>query len=41
MEGPDSLFLVVKRKARSFLSVDNLISMLYFTSGHLNLPVTH
>jgi transposase len=41
MEGLNSVFSGVKRKARGFRSVDNLIAMLYFTAGHLNLPATH
>jgi transposase len=41
MEGLNSVFSAVKRKARGFRSVDNLIAMRYFTSGHLNLPATH
>jgi transposase len=41
MEGLNSVFMAVKRKARGFRSVDNLIAMLYFTAGHLNLPATH
>lgn len=41
MEGLNSVFSAVKRKARGFRSVDNLITMLYFTAGHLHLPATH
>ena len=41
MEGLNSVFSAVKRKARGFRSVDNLIAMLYFTAGRLNLPATH
>jgi transposase len=39
--GFNSVFSAVKRKARGFRSVDNLIAMLYFTSGHFHLPETH
>jgi len=31
----------VTRKARGFRSTENLITMLYFTAGKLDLPVTH
>jgi transposase len=41
MEGLNSVFSTVKRKARGVRSVHNLIALLYFTSGHLNLPATH
>jgi transposase len=41
MEGLNSVFSAVKRKARGFRSVDNLITMLYFTAGRLDIPVTH
>ena len=41
MEGRNSAFSSVKRKARSFSSVDNLITMLFFTSDHPHLPATH
>ena len=41
MEGLNSVFSAVKRKARGFRSVENLITMLYFTAGHLDLPATH
>jgi transposase len=38
MEGLMSVFSAVKRKARGFRSTDNLIAMIYFTAGKLNLP---
>ena len=41
LEGLNSVFSAVKRKARGFRSTDNLITMLYFTAGKLDLPVTH
>jgi transposase len=41
LEGLNSVFSAVKRKARGFRSIDNLITMLYFTAGQLDLPVTH
>jgi len=41
MEGLNSVFSAVKRKARGFRSSQNLITMLYFTAGHLDLPATH
>lgn len=41
MEGLNSVFSAVKRKARGFRSTENLITMLYFTAGKLDLPVTH
>jgi hypothetical protein len=41
MEGLNSVFSAVKRKARGFCSIDSIIAMLYFTSGHLKLTVTH
>lgn len=41
MEGLNSVFSAVKRKARGFRSSENLITMLYFTAGHLDLPATH
>jgi hypothetical protein len=41
MDGLYSVFSAVKLKACGFRSFDNLIAMLYFTSGHLNLPATH
>jgi len=40
MEGLNSVFSAVKRKARGFRSNENLITMLYFTAGKLDLPVT-
>ena len=41
LEGLNSVFSAVKRKARGFRSTENLITMLYFTAGRLDLPVTH
>ena len=41
MEGLNSVFSAVKRKARGFRSTKNLIAMLYFTSGNLDIPATH
>lgn len=41
LEGLNSLFSAVKRKARGFRSSDNLITMLYFTAGNLKIPSTH
>jgi hypothetical protein len=40
MEGHNSVFSAVKRKARGFRSVHNLISMLYLTACLLNVPAT-
>jgi transposase len=41
LEGLNSVFSAVKRKARGFRSIYNLISMLYFTAGNLRIPATH
>lgn len=41
LEGLNSVFSAVKRKARGFRSVDNLVTMLYFTAGRLDIPATH
>jgi len=41
LEGLNSVFSAVKRKARGFRSIENLITMLYFTAAKLDLPVTH
>ena len=41
LEGFNSVFSAVKRKARGFRSTDNLIAMLYFTAGKLRIPATH
>jgi len=41
MEGFNRVFSAVKRKARGFRSTKNLISMLYFTAGNLDLPASH
>lgn len=40
LEGLNSVFSAVKRKARGFRSVKNLITMLYFTAGKLPLPAS-
>jgi len=39
MEGLFSVFSATKRKARGYRSRENLTAMLYFTAGHLDLPV--
>jgi len=39
MEGLNSVFSAVKRKARGFRSTDNLITMLYFVSGKLSFSI--
>ena len=44
MEGLNSVFSAVKRKARGFRNTQNLITMLYFVSGNLpldDLELTH
>ncbi|MBC7367188.1 MAG: transposase, partial [Undibacterium sp.] len=41
LQGLNSVFSAVKRKARGFRSTENLSIMLYFTAGHLELPSTH
>ncbi len=41
MEGLNSVFSAIKRKARGFRSTENLTTLLYFTAGHLDLPTTH
>jgi transposase len=41
MEALNSVFSAVKRKARGFRSVSNLISVLYFHSAHLNFHAFH
>lgn len=38
MEGLNSLFSAVKRKARGYRSVEHMITMLYFVAGKLRLP---
>lgn len=38
MEGLNSLFSAVKRKARGYRSVEYMITMLYFVAGKLRLP---
>jgi len=40
MEGLNSVFSAVKRKARGFRSTTHLITMLYLTAGKLRLPQT-
>ena len=37
MEGLNSVFSAVKRKARGYKNPHNLINMLYFVAGKLNL----
>lgn len=41
LEGLNSVFSAVKRRARGYRSIDNLIAMLYFTAGNLEIPVAH
>jgi transposase len=41
LEALNSVFSGVKRKARGFRSIENLITMLYFTAGKLRVPATH
>ena len=41
LEGVNSVFSAVKRKARGFRSTHNLITMLYFTAAKLRIPSTH
>lgn len=38
LEGLNGEFSAVRRKARGYRSVDNLITMLYFTAARLRLP---
>ncbi len=38
MEGLNSLFSAVKRRARGCRSVEYMIAMLYFVAGKLSLP---
>ena len=38
MEGLNSVFSAVKRKARGYRNPDYLITMLYFVAGKLSLP---
>jgi transposase len=38
MEGLNSLFLAVKRKARGYRTLKYMTAMLYFVAGKLNLP---
>jgi len=38
MEGLNSVFSAVKRKARGFKNTENLTCMLYFVAGKLNIP---
>jgi transposase len=40
MEGLNSVFSAVKRKARGFRSLQNLIAMLYFHSANLPFPIS-
>lgn len=41
LEGLNSVFSAVKRKARGYRSTENLITMLYFTAAKLPIPATH
>lgn len=41
LEALNSVLSAVKRKARGFRSTDNLIAMLYFTAGKLQIPASH
>jgi transposase len=41
LEGLNSVFSAVKRKARGFRSSENLIAMLYFTAARLALAAIH
>lgn len=41
LEGLNSVFSAVKRKARGYRSTDNLITMLYFIAGNLRIPASH
>ncbi len=41
LEGLNSVFSAVKRKARGFRSTQNLIAILYFTAAKLRIPATH
>jgi len=38
MEGLNSLFSAVKRRARGYRSVEYMTAMLYFVAGKLSLP---
>jgi transposase len=38
MEGLNSLFSVVKRKARGYRAVEYMTAMLYFVAGKFTLP---
>jgi transposase len=38
MEGLNSQFSAVKRKARGYRTVENMSTMLYFVVGKLTLP---
>ena len=40
LEGLNRVFPGVKRKAHGFRSTRNLITMLFFTAGRLDLPAT-
>jgi transposase len=41
LEGLNSVFFAVKRLARGFRSMENLITMFYFTAGRFDLPLTN
>ena len=38
LEGLNSVFSAVKRKARGYRSTNNMITMLYFVAGKLKAP---
>jgi len=38
LEGLNSVFSAVKRKARGYRSTDNMTTMLYFVAGNLSIP---
>ena len=38
LEGLNSLFSATKRKARGYRTAKNLLAMLYFVAGKLNVP---
>ena len=38
MEALNSVFSATKRKARGYRTTENLITMLYFVAGKLNIP---
>ena len=40
MEGLNSVFSAVRRKARGYRSVQNMVAMLYFVAGKLPAPAS-